>query len=121
MTTKNEIIACEAKLLEAMKNVDLGALNELLHEDLLFNGPNGETITKAMDLAAYKSGNMVVDEITPSNQMISLFDDAAVVAVSISLKGQFMKQPIEANIRYIRVWKNCDNRWQVIGGGATPM
>lgn len=121
MVTKNEIEACETKLLQAMKNCDLKVLDELLHDGLLFNGPSGETITKEMDLAAYKSGNMVVDEFVVSGQQISLIEDTGIVAVTVELKGSFMKQPIGGKIRYIRTWKVIHGQFKMIGGGCTPV
>lgn len=121
MVTKDKIEACEASLLQAMKDCNLKMLDELLHDDLLFNGPGGETITKEMDLAAYKSGNMVVDEFIVSDQRISLIGDTGVVAVTVGIKGSFMKQSIGAKFRYIRAWKAIDGQLKMIGGGCTPL
>lgn len=115
-----DVIACENRLLQAMRDCDLEVLDELLHDDLLFNGPTGEVVTKAMDLAVYKSGNMIVDENIASQQQIRSFGDTTVVSVVVSLKGQFMKQPISGKFRYIRMWKKIGDQWKIIGGGCTP-
>lgn len=77
MITIKDIETCEEKLMQAMKNCDLAIIGELLHDDLLFNAPNGETITKDIDMAAYRSGNMVVDDYSISDRQISLIDDTA--------------------------------------------
>lgn len=121
MITKEDIKGCEAKLLKAMKDCDLPVLDKLLHDDLLFNGPMGQTITKEMDLAAYKSGNMIVDEFLVSDQQISLIEDTGIVAVSVEVKGSFMQQPIHGKFRYIRAWKNMNGSFKMIGGGCTPL
>lgn len=115
------IKACENQLLQAMKNTDLETLDQLLYDGLLFNGPNGETITKSIDLNAYRSGNMLVKELNISNQQINIIHDNAIVAVSVEMKGEFMKQPIAGKFRYIRVWKLINNQLKVIGGGCTPL
>jgi ketosteroid isomerase-like protein len=121
IATQEDIKACEKKLLRAMQDCDLQVLDELLHDDLLFNGPTSETITKEMDLAAYKSRNMVADELIASVQQISVIGDTGIVAVTVEVKGSFMQQPIQGKFRYIRTWKNIDGKWKMIGGGCTPI
>lgn len=121
MINKKEVIDCEARLLQAMKDCDINVLNELLHDDLLFNGPTGELVTKEIDLSAYKSGNMVVEENKASEQVISLFGDTAIVTVAIDLKGYFMEHPIEGKFKYVRTWKKINDQWKMIGGGVTPI
>jgi len=121
MITEKEIADCEYRLLNAMKECDLSVLNELLHDELIFNGPSGEFVDKEIDLAAYRSGNMVVEENVISNQEIRIFGDTAIVCVTVTLKGQFMKQPIVGKFRYVRTWKIIDGQFKMIGGGCTPI
>lgn len=118
---KKELMACEYELLKAMRNCDIEKMDELLHDDLLFSGPAGETITKEIDLETYRSGNMVVLGNTASDQEISVFGDTAIVLVNIDLKAQFMQELVEGRFRYIRVWKNSSNVWKVIGGGVSAI
>ncbi|WP_036930056.1 DUF4440 domain-containing protein [Prevotella sp. 10(H)] len=49
MTPEDKVIACENILLRAMKDCDRDVLDTLLHDDLLFNGPTGEKVTKEID------------------------------------------------------------------------
>lgn len=50
------IVTAEIELLTAIKNADVAALENLLHDDLLFNLPDGNTITKEFDLNSHRSG-----------------------------------------------------------------
>ncbi|WP_231634864.1 nuclear transport factor 2 family protein [Pedobacter sp. PACM 27299] len=50
MITKNDILNLENQLYDAMKSSNVEMLDKLLHNDLLFIVPSGETITKEMDL-----------------------------------------------------------------------
>lgn len=115
---KTQIENQEASLLSAIKNADTDKLEELLHDDLLFNLPNGITITKTMDLETYQSGNMVVSFIETSDQIINLIDDTAVVSVKINLKGKFSDQVIDGTYKYIRVWKLSGKNYKVIAGSC---
>ncbi len=118
---KQQIIANEKKLLDAMKNSNVQKLDELLHEGLLFNIPNGQTITKDMDLEAYRSGNMKIDKISSSGQEIQLIGDNAVVAVTIEMKGKYFDQIIDGKYRIFRVWKLCGDNWKVLAGSSARL
>lgn len=116
--TKNEILTLEKRLYEAMKNSDIAALDELLHDDLLFIIPSGETITKEMDLATYRSGSLKINELIPHVEELKIIDDLAVITVQINLKGNYNADPFEAKYRYIRFWKACPDGIKVVGGSG---
>ncbi len=115
---RNLIIDLEQELLEAMKNCDIQKLDELIHEELLFNIPDGQTITKAMDLDNYRSGNMKIDNISSSEQTINLLDDNAIVSVVIDMKGKFLNHSLDGKYRVLRVWKKNDSSWNIIAGSS---
>jgi Domain of unknown function (DUF4440) len=118
---KAQIIACEASLLEAMKTSNVDLLDQLLHDQLLFNGPTGETATKAMDLSNYRSGSVNLTTVEASEPMLSLIGDDVVVAVTVTLIGNYSGQDINGKFRYLRVWKQLDNGWKVIAGSVIPL
>jgi hypothetical protein len=122
MDVIKEIAQCEEKLMQAIHDSDLGALDELLHENLLFNLPDGQTKGKAFDLETYRSGQMKVSRISAIDRTISPIDETvAVVAVTIDLNAVYYGQPIDGKFRYLRVWKSSGGKWQVIGGSVVPV
>ena|SRR6218665_335008 len=112
------VINAEIELLTAVKSSDVLVLEKMLHDDLLFNLPDGQTITKEFDLNSYRSGKMKIDSLEASDQIINIIDDSAVVAVIISLKGTYEKNPINGVFKYIRVWKQFENNLKVIAGSC---
>ncbi|MCF6318791.1 MAG: nuclear transport factor 2 family protein [Proteobacteria bacterium] len=112
------VLASENKLLNAMKNCNIKALENLLHKDLLFNIPSGQTISKEMDIESYRSSNMRIVEIESSQQIINLIGDNAVVSVTIKMKGKYLDNSIDGKYRLIRVWKLYDKVWKVIAGSS---
>lgn len=115
---KDSIIKMEKSLLEAMKSCDVQKLDELLHEELRFTIPNGDTITKTIDLETYRSGNMKIVDLKSSNQEINMIDDCAVVSVRIEMKGFYFNFPLDGIYKIIRVWKLLDEQWKVIAGSS---
>ncbi len=120
-TSIEEIATLEQDLLNAMQGRNVQKLDELLHDDLLFNIPSGQTFTKAMDLEGYRLGNMNIESISSRNMEISLIGDTAVVAVSIEMRGKFLEHPLDGVYRFLRVWKQFDDQWKVIGGSSIPL
>lgn len=121
MTQEQQILECERKLLKAIKISDIKILDELLHDDLIFNIPTGQTITKSMDIENYKSGIMKVSEIVATDRIITSVEEISIVAVTIHIKASYIDQTIDGIYRYLRVWKLFDNSYKVIAGSGFPI
>jgi hypothetical protein len=120
-THEAQIIASEKDLLEAMKTSNVELLDKLLHDQLLFNGPTGETVTKAMDLTNYRSGNINLHTVESSDLMLSMVGDDVVIAVTVEIEGNYLGQEIDGKFRYLRVWKQFENNWKVIAGSVVAL
>lgn len=115
------VVAREAQLLLAMRTSDANLLDDLLHDDLLFNGPDGSTATKPQDLANYRSGGIALQVAESSEMRTSVIEGDVVVAVTVRLVGNYMGQQLDGRARYLRVWKATGGRYQVIGGSVIPL
>ncbi|MEA5605767.1 nuclear transport factor 2 family protein [Nostoc sp. UHCC 0252] len=120
-TPKAQVIANEKNLLSAMKTNNVELLDQLLHDELLFNGPSGETATKAMDLENYRSGNINLHTLESSDLMLNMVGDDIVVAVTVEILGNYLGQEIDGKFRYLRVWKLFENNWKVIAGSVVTL
>ena len=115
------VINAEIELLTAVKNSDVLVLEKILHDDLLFNLPDGQTINKEFDLNSYRSGKMKIDFLEASDQIINVIDNTAVVAVTVSLKGSYDNNPVSGVFKYIRVWKQFEDNLKVIAGSCIQL
>jgi hypothetical protein len=115
---KEEVIESENKLIQGIKTSDIGLLDKILHDDLLFLAPNGQTVTKEMDLASHKAGEMEVDRLTAKFEDIKIIGDNAIVIVVYDTKGKMLGNPIQGQFRYIGVWKMFTDGLKVIGGSC---
>ncbi|ABG58699.1 nuclear transport factor 2 family protein [Cytophaga hutchinsonii] len=121
MNQRDVILDCEKKLLTAIQNNDVESLEVLLHDDLLFIIPSGETVTKETDIAAYSSGKIALRAVVPSDYIIRIIHDTVVVSVNIEIKGEYMEHTLDNTFRYLRVWKLFDGNWKVIAGSCTAI
>lgn len=117
-TTKELITQLEQSLVEAIKDNDVRFLDQALHDDLLFIAPNGQLITKVMDLDSHRAGEMIVEQITVTIEDISIIDDTAIVVIVYDTKGTMLGKPIEGKFKYIRVWKRFAEGFKVVGGSC---
>ncbi|MFG4005056.1 nuclear transport factor 2 family protein [Flavobacterium aquidurense] len=115
------IVNAEIELLTAIKNADVPALEKMLHDDLLFNLPDGQTITKEVDLESYRSGKIQIETLEAADQIINVIGDTAVVSVIILLKGTYGNNPVANSFRYIRVWRQFGESLKVIAGSCVTL
>lgn len=118
MTVLEEIEKCEDNLLQAMRDADVEKLNKLISDKLIFNIPNGDVITKEIDLSSYRSGNMIVESIDCLDRQIQVFGDTAIVSAKVRMKGAFIQQAFDGEVRFIRTWKKLLQEWVIIGGAS---
>ncbi|HLP56711.1 MAG TPA: nuclear transport factor 2 family protein [Fluviicola sp.] len=116
-----QILQLEQRLLEAIKTSNVEVLDQLLHDDLLFIAPNSQTITKEMDLASHRKGEMVVEAIESEVEHLQLVGNTAIVVIVYHTKGKMLGKDIEGSFKYIRFWQREDDYWKVIGGSCMQL
>ncbi|HEY0896044.1 MAG TPA: nuclear transport factor 2 family protein [Sphingobacteriaceae bacterium] len=119
--TAEEILKQEGKLYKAIKEGNVTALDELLHDDLLFIIPSGEVITKEMDLNTYRDEALVIDELQPRVENLNIIGDMAVITITMQLTGRYNAVPFDTHFRYIRFWKKFDDGIKAVGGSGVAI
>lgn len=120
-TLESEVLHAEKQLLSAMKTANLALLDELLHDDLLFMLPVGQTITKQQDLDVYRSGEFMIEEIESAIEQVSIVANSAVITLTNEIRGNYQNNPVAGRYKYIRVWANFNGQLQVIAGSGTQL
>lgn len=118
---KAQLMQAEQRLVQAQKTHDVAALEELLHNDLLFIGPSGTVFTKSMDIESHRIGSMLIEKMEATVEQVNMIGDNAVTVVIAEVSGAVGEKRVDGTIRYIRVWKRCDDGWKVIGGSFAQL
>ncbi len=113
-----QIVLLEARLRAAQLEADLAALEELISDDLLFTGPDGEVGTKAQDLEAHRSGTVrFVAHVPEELRVRRVGADVAISSLRAQLTVEVAGTLSRGNYRYTRVWAREDGgAWRVAGG-----
>lgn len=121
MNTLAQIQQAEQQLIKAQLVSDANVLAELLADDLIYTGPDGQLYYKADDLEAHRSGTMRLTHSFPHEPIIKLLPQVAIVSVVVDLRGFIGEQSIDGSYRYTRVWANQNDNWQVIAAHCTQV
>jgi ketosteroid isomerase-like protein len=116
--TVEQISKLEHKLIEAIKTSDVDFIENVLHDDLVFLAPNGQLITKEMDIASHKSKQMTVELLIPTMETCKIIDDIAISIVVYNTKGTMLGEPISGKFRYIRNWKLMNGDVKIMSGAC---
>ncbi len=107
---KNVIVTLEKQLETAMLNSDVGMLDKLLDDELVFTNHIGQKTTKQMDLEAHHSGFVRIDLINMSNQTIKIFENVAIVTVKSEICGLFGDVRSTMILNFTRVWQQRSSK-----------
>lgn len=121
LETVMAINAAELRLRQAMLGADIGALDTLLADDLIFVDPQGQVIDKTADLAAHRSARLKLDRIELSETEIRPLGETALVVTRAALQGSFDGVGFAGDFRYSRIWRNGETGWQVVAGHCSAI
>jgi ketosteroid isomerase-like protein len=116
---EDQIAEAEERLRAAMLDSDVSALDELLADELVFTNHLGHVLGKPDDLGAHQSGLVTIDALRPSEQIVLVHGEVAIVSVRVHLSGSYAGTRSEGDFRFMRVWgRSAGGGWQVVAGHA---
>ena len=130
-TTEQEILAQEADLTQATRQLDLSALDRIYADDILFTGVTGATCNKAslMDEArrglaerqAAADTKHFVASYDKSDIKVAVHGDTAVTSWRFVITIENDGQQITRAYRTTNVWQKRRPGWQVIAGHTASL
>lgn len=118
--TKDEILALEQRRFKAMCAGDAGALDQLLHRDLMYTHSSGRVDSKASYTRGIREKHWDYQAIKSSDESVSVYGGTALVhcRLQIDLKLQGVPKTIDSVA--LTVWVEDAGRWQVAAVHSTP-
>lgn len=116
---EQEIIKCEERFLQALRSIDINTVEDLMHDDLIYNAASGVVMTKQMDISDFKSANPVIETLECVERKIQTFDNVAVVSTLLYMKATFMgTHKVDGKSRFLRTWKKINGEWKIIAAAS---
>ncbi len=117
----SEITALEDRRYQAMIDVDVDALHELLADELVHHHSSGGADGKASFIEGLRTGKWDYQHVERVTERIDVFGDMARVTGHVRLTLGAGQGTIRiANNRYLCVWIKRVGKWQLIAWQATP-
>ena len=97
----------------ALLHKDIGQLQKLWADDLVFIDPRGQLLNKEQRLANIRAGQTSFKQIDVSEQVIRPHGDHAIATSRVLISGQYSGQQGSGDYRVTMVWENRRGDWQI--------
>jgi len=119
VSIEKEILALEDKRCAALAANDIGALEGMVHDDLIYTHSSAQVDTRDVYLGALKSGATRYHSVKRSDEKVRVLGDTALVtgraAIDVTVKGEH--KLIDA--RYLLVWTKTPKGWKFVAWQST--
>jgi ketosteroid isomerase-like protein len=120
MSGEQEILALEDRRLAAMIAQDFGALEPLVHEQLLYTHSSGLTDTKASWLESMKAGRVKYKSASCSERKVRVFGDVALVNGKARIEAENNGEPRTLKLLFLNAWTRTPQGWKFVAWQSCP-
>ncbi len=111
---EEELLKLEDEFARAVASNDVDALDEILAEDWIIVGPDGNITDKARFLGVIKSGVLSHEGMESTDWRVCLYGNTALVTGLTTTKGKFMGQDFASCERATDIFVKQTSRWQCV-------
>jgi hypothetical protein len=119
--TNAEVEELEDRRYAAMVGADLGALDELLSDDVLYAHSNASVDSKASYLELLRTGALAYKALEHTTEAVILRPGVTIVSGTMSGSIQMHGTAKTLNSRVAAVWVLDDGRWRLAAFQPTPI
>ena len=103
----------------ALSRNDTAALDRSYADSYTLVNENGVLLTKALRLAAIKSGELKFESASYDEANVRLYGNTAVAIYRATIRGQFKGQDVGGQLRVTTTLVKMKGRWQAVATQAT--
>jgi len=118
-STTTDLIELENRFNEALVRTDVGAIEDIEANDLVFTDAAGMVTSKADEIRSMRSGEVKFESIKMTDTRVKDFGSVGVVTGSLLEKAHYKNTDISGTYRFTDVWAKRDGKWQHVAGQET--
>jgi hypothetical protein len=116
----NEILALEDKRFAAMIARDVSALEQMVHDELLYTHSSGVTDTKGSWIESMKSGKVKYKSVKCSGRQVKFFGDVALTRGSAAIEVDIGGQAKSLRLLFLNAWARTPQGWKFAAWQSCP-
>ncbi len=116
-----KVIAAERRWVQAHRDLDLDALEDMLDEDYVQIRPDGSVIGKQEALKSYRSGKRRWDHADSDQYKVTVLGDAAILVGRWIGRGVNDGEPFDYTARFMAFYTKRDGQWLIVADQSTPL
>ncbi len=113
-TTEQRVLEFQSARFKAMVDEDVELLERFLTDDLTYAHTTGITETKTEFLSTIASGRIDYIAIVPSEVVVRVYGDVAVLTGLARLRGAVGDREVGFTLRFLDVSRRVGDNWQLV-------
>jgi ketosteroid isomerase-like protein len=115
------IIELDRKRMQAMAAKDIGTLDSLIADDLVYTHSSARLDTKQTLIANMKSGATVYTSVQPSDVKAQDLGDVVILTGVAQIKVSSQGKQLEFGVRFTDAYVKRNGRWQMVVWQSTRL
>lgn len=116
-----EVIAAERRWVQAHRDLDLEALEDMLDDDYVQIRADGSVIGKQEALESYRSGKRRWDHAESDQHRVTVIGNAAVLVGRWIGRGENEGKHFDYTARFMAIYTKRDGIWRLVADQSTPL
>ena len=117
----NRVIALDAQRMTAMSQGDVGTLNALIADELVYTHSSARLDTKKSLIENMQSGKTVYTAVVPSDVQAQDYGDTVVLTGVARISVKSGDNAMNFGVRFTDVWVNKGSSWQMVTWQSTKL
>jgi ketosteroid isomerase-like protein len=120
MSVEQDILGLEDRRIAAMTAQDFGALDALVHEQLLYTHSTGVSDTKATWMESMRSGRVKYKSAACRERKVRVFGDVALINGKADFQAEVSGQPRTLKLVFLNAWTRTPQGWKFVAWQSCP-
>jgi hypothetical protein len=117
----NRVIALDAQRMTAMSQGDVGTLNALIADELVYTHSSARLDTKKSLIENMQTGKTAYTAVVPSDVQAQDYGDTVVLTGVARISVKSGDNAMNFGVRFTDVWANKGGNWQMVAWQSTKL